>query len=76
MLAGLEQVQQELEKLNIPFHLVRGYPQDTIPQLISEKGIDCVVSDMSPLRVPKQWVKDVSERLDPTVPFFQVDGHK
>ena len=34
-----------------------------------------LVTDFCPLRLPRQWVEDVRERLPEDVPFAQVGAH-
>ncbi|CAH1780581.1 unnamed protein product [Owenia fusiformis] len=74
MLKGLQQVEKDCKELSISFHLLIGYAKDVLPQFIEENNIGAMVTDFSPLRVPSQWVKDVSEQLGKT-PFCQVDAH-
>ncbi|XP_055627562.1 deoxyribodipyrimidine photo-lyase [Toxorhynchites rutilus septentrionalis] len=75
MLKGLEEVASECESLNINFHMLSGLAKDTIPKFVKEHRMGAVVSDFSPLRVPMQWVDDVSKALPADVPFCQVDAH-
>lgn len=55
---------QTLNAHGIPFHLLRGHPQDTIPVFAQQHHLAALVTDFSPLRVPLQWVKDVASKLD------------
>ncbi|XP_058830186.1 deoxyribodipyrimidine photo-lyase isoform X2 [Topomyia yanbarensis] len=75
LLRGLEQVSEECKKLDINFHMLTGMAKDTIPKFVREHKIGAVVCDFSPLRLPTQWVEDVSKALPPEVPFCQVDAH-
>ncbi|CAI9546445.1 unnamed protein product [Staurois parvus] len=75
MLKGLKEVAEDCKALNIPFHLLIGYAKDVLPDFVKEHSIGGVVTDFAPLRVPMQWVKDVSERLPKDVPLVQVDAH-
>ncbi|XP_034021100.1 deoxyribodipyrimidine photo-lyase isoform X2 [Thalassophryne amazonica] len=75
MLKGLQEVQQECQKLDISFHLLMGYAQDVLPRFIMDCGIGGVVTDFCPLRLPTQWVSDMRDELPEDVPFFQVDAH-
>ncbi|KAM8953084.1 deoxyribodipyrimidine photo-lyase-like [Pelodytes ibericus] len=75
MLKGLQEVAEECNILNIPFHLLIGYAKDVLPTFVKEHSIGGVVTDFSPLRVPMQWVEDVSEKLPSDVPLVQVDAH-
>jgi len=63
---------QECTELNIPFHLLLGYAKDVLPEFVVEHGVGGLVTDFCPLRLPRQWVEDVKERLPEDVPFAQV----
>jgi deoxyribodipyrimidine photolyase len=56
---GLREVEAKLAHLNIPFHLLRGDPKDTLPDLADALGAGLVVTDYSPLKLSKQWKKEV-----------------
>ncbi|XP_053662242.1 deoxyribodipyrimidine photo-lyase [Anopheles marshallii] len=75
MLAGLEEVANECEKLNIQFHLLRGNAGDNVPEFVRKHKIGSVVCDFSPLRVPMKWVDEVKRSLPVEVPLCQVDAH-
>ncbi|NXE39616.1 PHR lyase, partial [Ptilorrhoa leucosticta] len=75
MLRGLQEVAEECAELNISFHLLLGYAKDVLPMFVVEHGVGGLVTDFSPLRLPRQWVEDVRERLPEDVPFAQVDAH-
>lgn len=74
MLKGLQQTELDLRSKNIPFHLLMGSPVETIPKFIRKVNAVAVVCDMSPLRVPMVWCKDVAKKLS-GIPLFQVDAH-
>ncbi|KAK4297609.1 hypothetical protein Pmani_029985 [Petrolisthes manimaculis] len=75
MLKGLEEVEEECRKLNIEFHLLLGKAKDSLPKLMEEHHIGGVVTDFSPLRVPKQWRQDVLEVIPKNIPMCMVDAH-
>uniref|UniRef100_A0A669PVU4 Deoxyribodipyrimidine photo-lyase n=2 Tax=Phasianus colchicus TaxID=9054 RepID=A0A669PVU4_PHACC len=75
MLRGLQEVAEECAELDIPFHLLLGCPKDVLPSFVVEHGVGGLVTDFCPLRVPRQWVEEVKERLPEDVPFAQVDAH-
>ncbi|XP_013418542.1 deoxyribodipyrimidine photo-lyase-like [Lingula anatina] len=75
MLKGLQEVEQECGRLGIMFHLLTGYAKEVLPDFVKCNNIGGVVTDFSPLRVPKQWVKDVTENLPKNIPLCQVDAH-
>lgn len=66
---------QECAELDIPFHLLLGYAKDVLPAFVVEHGVGGLVTDFCPLRLPRQWVEDVRERLPEDVPFAQVGAH-
>mmetsp|Transcript_104278 Transcript_104278/g.185349 ORF Transcript_104278/g.185349 Transcript_104278/m.185349 type:complete len:406 (-) Transcript_104278:435-1652(-) len=83
MLRGLAETAKELQGLSIGFDLLKGKSVEEVPkfvkrlQQLGKKGpVHAVVCDMSPLRVPKEWVAGVSSALQKmSVPVIQVDAH-
>ncbi len=73
MLEGLEQVARELEDHRIPFHLIQGEPGQVIPGWIKDLEVGLLVTDFDPLRVKRNWKKQVGEGL--TIPVLEVDAH-
>lgn len=73
MLKGLKQVEQDLSKLNIPFVLLFGEPNDILPKYVKEHGISVLVSDFDPLKIKRLWKKHLAPQL--TIPFYEVDAH-
>ncbi|MFW6113110.1 MAG: deoxyribodipyrimidine photo-lyase [Thermodesulfobacteriota bacterium] len=73
MLEGLEQVARELEDHRIPFHLIQGEPGQLIPGWIKDLEVGLLVTDFDPLRVKRNWKKQVGEGL--TIPVLEVDAH-
>ena len=63
MLKGLAQVEQELRQLHIPFHLLMGLPEQTLPAFVRKEKVGLMICDMSPLRVPRQWVEETAAVL-------------
>ena len=66
---------QECRDLDIGFHLLLGLAKDNIPKFVTDHKIGGVVTDFSPLRVPRSWVEDVKKELSKEVPFCQVRLH-
>ena len=58
--------------LDIPFHLLIGYAKDVLPKFVKDNKIGGLVTDFSPLREPRNWVKDVASGLPSSIPFCQV----
>ena len=78
MCHGLKDVEKDCVSLQIPFHLLRGTAVEVLPQFLREQRAAAVVTDMSPLRVPRRWVADVGSalaKLSPPLPLYQVDAH-
>ena len=66
MLRGLEEVDEELRKLNIPFVLLQGEPGERLPAFLIEHEAAALVTDFSPLRVPITWKQQVSSATTST----------
>eukprot|EP00056_Hartaetosiga_gracilis_P016041 m.3630 g.3630 ORF g.3630 m.3630 type:complete len:257 (-) comp3677_c0_seq1:1003-1773(-) len=77
MLRGLEETATYLHKeKQIPFHLVKGFAQETISTFANSVNALCVVADTSPLRGAREAVRDIGTQLaDMSIPLVQVDAH-
>ena len=65
--------QQELRSLQIPFYLLHGSAKEQIPLFVTDHNVSVMVCDMSPLRLPIQWCKDVATELKKIkLPIVQV----
>lgn len=73
MLEGLRHVQQSLHSLNIPFYMLDGPPEKEIPLLINQLHAGLLITDMSPLRIGKQWRKKIAEAI--SIQCLEVDAH-
>ncbi len=73
MLKGLEGVEGDLAKKNISFFMLRGRPRQQIPRFIKKNRVSELVTDFDPLRIKRQWKKDVVSSID--IPFYEVDAH-
>jgi deoxyribodipyrimidine photo-lyase len=73
MLKGLQEVESELGRYNIPFCLLQGSPELEIPNFIKLNNASILVSDFDPLRVKRIWKKEVAKRIE--IPFYEVDAH-
>ncbi len=73
MLKGLQELEEEAEKYNIPFFILTGNPEDEIPKFIKEKNISDLISDFDPLKIKRIWKRDVAINID--IPFYEVDAH-
>jgi len=73
MLKGLQEVEQNLQKLKIPFVLLAGRPPETLPRYLAEVKAASLVTDFDPLRIKRAWQKDVAAQIQCS--FYVVDGH-
>ncbi|CAF0785203.1 unnamed protein product [Adineta steineri] len=74
MLKGLREVERECQQLNIAFHLLTGQAENVLPKFIDKYKVGTIITDFSPLRVPRQWVDNVAKKII-TIPIIQVDAH-
>ena len=73
MLKGLQEVEKELSKYNIPFFLTTGKPEEEIPKLLKNINASILVSDFDPLKIKRIWKRDVAKQI--SIPFYEVDAH-
>lgn len=73
MLKGLQQIEDELKKYNIPFFLTLGNPENEIPNLLKRIKASILVSDFDPLKIKRIWKRDVAKNI--FIPFYEVDTH-
>lgn len=73
MVRGLQEVVVNLEQLNIPFRLLTGQPDATIPKFIKNQQVGVVICDFSPLRIYRHWKQELAVKIG--VPLFEVDAH-
>lgn len=73
MLKGLQEVESELRKHNIPFFLLKGKPETSIPEFIKNHNASTLVSDFDPLRIKRIWKKEIAKKIE--IPFYEVDAH-
>ena len=75
MLEGLTLLEKTLKKKNIPFFLTQGDPVNEIPSLLNSAKASALVTDMSPLRVGRQWRDAVCAALPAVTSMHLVDAH-
>ena len=63
MLRGLEETAARLEQHNIPFFLLQGEPEETLPAFLKHCRAGALVTDFDPLRLKRQWKNQVLEQL-------------
>jgi deoxyribodipyrimidine photo-lyase len=73
MFKGLKKVEEQLARLNIPFYLVMGNPEETIPAFIQQHRVSRLVMDFDPLKIKREWKKKVLEQVE--IPVDEVDAH-
>ena len=73
MLRGLKEVEKELARLRIPFYLLKGSPEEVIPDFIEKHSIAELFTDFDPLRMKKEWKEKVANRI--TIPVWETDAH-
>lgn len=73
MLKGLKEIENHLQKKNIPFFLLTGKPEIEIPKFINKNNVGILVTDFSPLKISRFWKKLVLKNIN--IPFYEVDAH-
>lgn len=73
MLKGLAEVEQELEKHNIPFHLLQGDPIKEMLAYAQKINAGAIVTDFDPLHIKKKWRETVARSCECVV--HEVDTH-
>ncbi len=63
---------QELQSLDIPFHVLLGEAPDVLPAFVKTHKIGAVVADFMPLRKPMKWLTDVNKKLPNNIALCQV----
>jgi len=72
MLEGLQEVENHLAELNIPFFLLIGSPEQELPAFLVKHHIGGLVTDFDPLRIKQQWKKEVAAHIKSRI--YEVDG--
>jgi deoxyribodipyrimidine photo-lyase len=73
LLHGLQQVEQKLTELEIPFFLLKGKPEKQIPLFLKEINAGKLISDFDPLKIKIQWKNLILKKIN--IPFYEVDAH-
>ncbi|MCK9281120.1 MAG: deoxyribodipyrimidine photo-lyase [Melioribacteraceae bacterium] len=73
MMRGLQEVEKKLTRKNIPFKILLGRPEETLPKFIEENKCSILVSDFNPLKNTRIWKRDVAKNI--SIPFYVVDAH-
>jgi deoxyribodipyrimidine photo-lyase len=72
MLNGLQEVENRLAELNIPFFLLIGTPEQQLPAFLTKQQIGDLVTDFDPLRIKQQWKKEVTSHIKTSM--YEVDA--
>jgi deoxyribodipyrimidine photo-lyase len=73
MLKGLQELEKTVAQKNIPFFLLPGQPEQTIPVFIRTYAVGKLVTDFGPLRINRDWKDATMNQLN--VPVYEVDAH-
>jgi deoxyribodipyrimidine photo-lyase len=73
MIRGLKDVFNTASEYNIPFYLLRGEAGETVPEFIKSVSASVLFTDFDPLRIKKNWLSEVLNKVD--IPVFQTDAH-
>lgn len=73
MMSGLQEVENDATALGIPFQLLVGQPDHTIPLFLKRVKAGTLVTDFDPLRVKNQWKQIVKEKIH--IALYEVDAH-
>ena len=73
MIKGLAELEKDLARSAIPFHLLLGPPGEVLVDFLRRSKAGTLVTDFDPLRIKTNWVESVAEAID--APFYQVDAH-
>lgn len=75
MLRNLKMLEIDAKELNIPFYLLLGTPEQTIPTFCNINNVNTIVTDFSPLRKSKEWKSSLCHILPSNVTVLEVDAH-
>ncbi len=71
--SGLEEVERDLRRLQIPFILLKGSADQILPRFILENKVGLLVTDFNPLHHVVFWKRKILAEID--IPVFEVDAH-
>lgn len=73
MFKGLEVVEQNLNRLDIQFILLNGFPDKTISAFIKKEKAGMLITDFSPLQPSQKRKQKIANQI--AIPFYEVDTH-
>lgn len=75
LVKGLQEIEEECKALNISFHLFYNDGGIEVPKFVKKHSVGAVVCDLSPLRIPMQWIENLKKDTPADIPVIQVDAH-
>ncbi len=76
MIRGLQELEQVAHEKNILFHAVWQDPVEAVLDYIKKEKITHVVTDFSPLKIPRKWRQELSKKLAKEgIRLDEVDAH-
>lgn len=73
MLKGLRETAAQLQRKNVPFHLLFGPPDRELPTFVKEQNVTKLVADFNPLNHVRDLKDAVAAKIDAA--FYEVDAH-
>jgi deoxyribodipyrimidine photo-lyase len=73
MLGGLQEVERDLDRKGVPFHLLPGQPEAVLPPFLRMVQAGCLVADFDPLQIKRLWKSRTAQKIE--IPFYEVDAH-
>lgn len=73
MLQGLLELSTHLTRSNITFKILQGEASLILPKLAKTVDAHLLITDFSPLRRHRRWIKSLQENVVP--PIYEVDSH-
>ncbi len=73
MIGGLRQVEEELRRMGIAFHLLCGDPAREIPRHLAAAHAGELVVDFNPLRITRGWIEAVAK--SGAIRVVEADAH-
>ena len=73
MIEGFKEIELKAEKLGIHFEVLVGEPVKEVKRHIKKHEISHLVTDFTPLRLPRSWREALKKELQ--IPFDEVDAH-
>ena len=73
MLKGLAEVEETLRNFQIPFFVLTGAADQTLPPFLKQNNLSVLVTDFNPLKIHQKWMNELKKNI--SVPIYQVDAH-